>query len=97
MPDIRERILAFINSPKDVPLLAGFSVGWYMLLFYYAKNFSLANSVIQVSLFIAYYLLFPMFTMYIGYRLLKALKLETYTKHFLFVGVISFFSFFLIK
>lgn len=94
---IRERLLNFINSPKDVPLLAGFSVGFYMLLFYYSRNFNLANSLNQFLFFTVYYILLPMSAMFGGYKAMGLIKLAGYRKHFLFISIIAFFSFYLIQ
>ena len=55
---IREKLLGFINSEKGAPLLAGLSIGLYMMMFYYARNFVLANSLEQISFFSAYYIFF---------------------------------------
>ena len=94
---IRQRLLDFIYSEKDVPLLAGFSVGFYVLLFYYSKNFALANSLIQLGFFAVYYIIIPTVTLYVGYKLLPLFKLAAYKRNFLFVGIIGFFTFFFLE
>jgi hypothetical protein len=97
MPDIREKILAFINSPKDVPLLAGFSLGFYVLLFYYAKNFSLANSLQQLLFFTGYYILVPVVVLYLGYKILGLSRFVKYRRSFLFFAMVSLFAFYLLQ
>ena len=94
---IRQKLLAFIESDKDVPLLAGFSVGIYMLLFYYSRNFALANSWNQLLFFTAYYMAMPMAVFFVAYKAAKWLKLANYKKNVLFVGIIAFTGFFLIQ
>lgn len=94
---IREKLLAFIASDKDVPLLAGFSIGFYMMLFYYSKNFALANSLEQILFFTGYYIIMPMLVLFGGYKLLSLTKLATYKRHFLFIGMIGFLAFFLLQ
>lgn len=94
---LREKLLAFIESDRDVPLLAGFSVGIYMLLFYYSKNFSLANSLEQLLFFIGYYIAMPMLVLFIGYKLLGLLSLHKYRRNLLFVGIIVFFGFYFLQ
>lgn len=94
---LRNRLLAFIESDKDAPLLAGFAVGFYMMLFYYSRNFALANSWQQLLFFVGYYLVLPALALFAGYKLLPALKLSKYRKNFLFVGTIGFFAFFILQ
>jgi hypothetical protein len=94
---VRNRLLAFIESDTDTPLLSGFAVGFYMILFYYSKNFALANSWQQLLFFIGYYIALPCITLFAGYTLLCAVKLIKYRKHFLFLGVAGFLSFFLLQ
>lgn len=91
---IRQKILGFINSDEDVPVLAGLSVGVYMMLFYYSRNFALANSLQQILFFTAYYVLMPALVLFSGYRLLIKLK-PSIARQFLFIGIVGFPSFFL--
>ncbi|RZJ63465.1 MAG: hypothetical protein EOO45_21310 [Flavobacterium sp.] len=97
MEKIRARLLAFISSNKDVPLLAGFSIGLYMLLFYYSRNFALANSWEQLLFFTGYYMLMPTISILILYKLLGTLKLNALRTNLLFIAVIGFPSFFLLQ
>lgn len=94
---IREKLLGFVESDKDVPLLAGFGVGFYMMLFYYSRNFALANSWQQFLFFTGYYVLLPMLTLFFAYKIMSLLKLDVYKKNLLFVGVLSFFSFYFLQ
>ena len=94
---IRERLLAFIESDKDVPLLAGLSVGFYVILFYYSRNFALAYSWHQFLFFAGYFAVLPTVSFFAGYKLLKVLNLQKWQKHFLFTGMIAFFALFLLQ
>lgn len=94
---LRLKLLEFIYSEKDVPILAGFSVGFYLLLFYYSKNFTLANSWLQLLFFIGYYILIPAVVLFSGYKLLSILKLQAYKKNLLFVGMLAFFAFYFLE
>ncbi|MGQ2982715.1 sulfatase-like hydrolase/transferase [Flavobacterium sp.] len=94
---LRNRLLAFIGSDKDTPLLAGFAVGLYMMLFYYSKNFALANSWQQLLFFTGYYLLLPAATLFIVQKVMGILKLFAYRRHFLFTGTALFFVFFFLQ
>ncbi len=92
---IRNRLLAFIAAEKDVPLLAGLSVGLYWLTFYYSKNFALADSPQQILFFTAYYLLLPVAAIYTVYLLLGIFGLQRYGKNWLFVGISGFFLYYM--
>jgi len=94
---VRQKIMAFIESDKDVPLLAGFSVGFYMLLFYYSKNFALANSFHQILALSAYYVVMPVLVFFIGYKLSEKVRSGAFRRHFLFTGIPAFFLFFLFQ
>ena len=91
---LRNRILGFVNSEKDYPLLAGGVIGLYMMLFYYSRNFALANSAEQLIFFTAYYVLMPMLVLFAGYRLFIKLK-PSVARGFLFAGLTGFPAFFL--
>ena len=91
---LRNRILGFVNSEKDYPLLAGGVIGLYMMLFYYSRNFALANSAEQLIFFTAYYVLMPALVLFAGYRLLIKLK-PSVARGFLFAGLAGFPAFFL--
>jgi hypothetical protein len=92
---LRQKIFRFIESPKDVPLLAGFSIGLYMVLYYYSKNFGLANSIAQLLFFIAYYMLSSVAILYIGYKVLGIGKLSKFRKQFLFITIPVLLGYFL--
>lgn len=94
---LRMRIMNFIESDKDVPLLAGFSVGFYIMVFYYSKNFALANSIQQLVVLTAYYVIFPALTLFIGYKILGKIKAGIYQRNFLFIGLLTFFILFLLQ
>lgn len=93
----RQKILNFIYSPKDVPLMGGFSIGLYMVLYYYSKNLGLANSLQQFTFFTAYYMLLPMMVIYTGYKVLKKIKDGKYVKQFLFIAIPLFIGFYLLQ
>lgn len=94
---IREKILGFINSPKDVPVLAGFSVGLYMLLFYYSKNFSLANSLQQFLFFFAFYIVLPVVVLYAVYKIIGLTRFAKFKSGFIFFGMACLLAFYLLQ
>lgn len=97
MASIREKILSFIVSQKDIPLLAGFSIGLYLVVFIYARNFGMYNSLPQFLAFLGYYMLLPMAVLYCGYKILPLVKLGSFTRHFLFVGITAFLAYYLLE
>ncbi len=56
MLNIKEKFNHFLNNSKDYPILAGFSVGFYAMVFYFSNNFDLVNSWEQTSFFLLYYI-----------------------------------------
>jgi len=56
---VRERIINFINSKKQYPILAAIASGLYPLLYYYNTNFTQVDSWSQLVYFIALFILFP--------------------------------------
>ena len=94
---LRQKILGFINAPKDVPLLAGFSVGVYMALFYYAQNYSLANSWQQLLYLVGYYAVLPAVVLFAAYKIVGFTPFKAYQKNILFVGMIAFLSYYIIE
>lgn len=74
--------------------MAGFSVGFYFMVFYYAKNFALAYSLLQLAFLTAYYLIMPIVVLLTGFWLLRRSK---YRRHWLFVGIIAFYGGFLLQ
>ncbi|MUV04006.1 hypothetical protein GN157_09825 [Flavobacterium rakeshii] len=94
---LRQRILDFINSEKDTPILAGLAIGFYLMLFYYSENFALANSLIQFLFFAAYYVLVPIVILYGGYKILPLFKMENYRKNYLFVVMPVLFFYYIFE
>lgn len=91
---LRLKILNFITGPKDVPLLAGVAIGVYMIIYYYSKNMALAASWSQLLFFVGYYLVLPSIALLVGYKITTLTK---YRKHFLFVGILVFLSYYLLE
>lgn len=89
----RGKLQSWIEAGKDVPVLAGVSIGFYMLLFYYSRNFALANSWQQFFAFAGYYVLLPAIFFWLGYKLVAWLT-PPLTKNFLFTGMVAVFTFF---
>jgi hypothetical protein len=97
MEKLRQKILQFVNEPKDVPLLAGFVIGIYMLLYYYSSNMALANSWLRLAFFTAFYMLLPMAGLYPGFKIAGLVQRGRWQKHFLFVAIPMVLSFYLLQ
>jgi len=97
MEKLRQKILAFIYAPKDTPLLAGFVVGLYMLLYYYSKNYNLANSWLRLAVFTVYFVLVPVAIIFLGYTFFGVIKKGKWQKQFLFIAVPSIMAFYLLQ
>lgn len=97
MKKIREKLTAFISNGKDYPILAGFVAGFYILLFYYSNNYDLANSLELFLFFVSYFVVLPVAVCYLSYRIIKATKYSRYARQLLFVAMLSFFIFFILR
>jgi len=94
---IRQQLFAFLKSDKDVPVLAGFSVGIYMFLLLYSRNLGMYNSLVQLLFYSCYYILMPVTVLFLGCLIIEKLKFVKFKKQFLFAGVLCFFLFFIIQ
>lgn len=94
---IREKLLRFIGSGKDAPVLAGFSIGFYMLIFYYSKNFSLACSLQQLAFFTAYNIALPALSFFAAVKILRLTGLSKFSGNMLFTGIVGFLTFFMLQ
>jgi len=56
---LRLKVISFLESKNDIPVLAAISAGLYPLLHYYNTNFSLINSWSHLVYFVAIYALLP--------------------------------------
>ena len=81
--NLRLKVIAFIDSKKDMPFLAGFAAGLYPLLYYYNTNFTLVNSWSQFLYFVVMYLLLPSVVFFLFYKGLK--RSGYFNKHIAYV------------
>lgn len=83
---LRNRLTAFLDSPKDVPLLAGFICGFYPFLFFYSNNYTSANSWQHAGFFFLLTVGICIAVTAISYFVFGLHpKLKTYRRHLLFV------------
>ncbi|WP_298555146.1 hypothetical protein [uncultured Algibacter sp.] len=71
MIELRTRIIKFLDSKKQFPIIAAVAAGLYPLLFYYNTNFTLVNSWTQFAFFLACYIVIPIIIFIISYALFK--------------------------
>jgi hypothetical protein len=100
---IRNKVLDFLGSSKQFPVIAAIAAGLYPLLYYYDKNFTLINSWSQFFFFLCFYLLIPIISFYLLYTVfIKIPPVHKYTKYlipvlnlclFVFLIVISTYGF----
>lgn len=76
---LRHKVIAFLNSKKDIPILAALAAGLYPLIYYYNKNFSLVNSWPQFFYSVLIYLIMPSIVFYLFYTLIK--KVGVFSKY----------------
>lgn len=68
---IREKFNDFLNNPKDYPVLAGFSVGLYCLVFYFSNNFASVNSWDHLFFYLFYYIFISIAVIFIFYKIFQ--------------------------
>jgi len=86
---IKNKILNFINSDKDTPLLAGLICGLYPLLYFYSNYFFSKNSLEQFATFFLLFVGVSVFVFSISYFIFNRFPaLKKYKKHLLFVLII---------
>ena len=71
---LRHKVITFINSKKEIPILAAFAAGLYPLIYNYSENYTLVNSWPQFFYFVLMYLIIPSIAFYLGYKLVKKLN-----------------------
>jgi hypothetical protein len=93
---VREKLIAFVESNKDVPFLVGLISGLYPFLFFYSNNYPSVNSWYHVVVFLLIYVGIPLsITLILYYIFGKIEKLSAYRKHLLFVLLIFLTSLFM--
>lgn len=69
--NIREKFNYFLNNSKDYPLLAGFSVGFYSLVFYFSNNFDSVNSWDHLFFYLFYYIFISITVIVVFHKILQ--------------------------
>lgn len=93
---ITQRLQQFLNSKKDYPVLAAFSVGYYSLVFYFSNNFDSVNSWSQFIYFLSYFILGPIVVFFLLERIIKKTKFSEFTPGLLTILMIPLLIFYLL-
>ena len=89
--NIKEKFNDFINNNKDYPILTGFVVGFYPLIFFYSNNFETINSFQHLLFFCFLFFITPIVFIFVIYRFFNnSITYNHLKRHFLFVTVIEF-------
>lgn len=91
--NLRNKIIAFLDSNKEMPILAAISAGLYPLIYLYSKNFTLSNSWSQFVFFIFFYIIILVIFFYGLYKLfVKSSQLIKYITYLVPVLNLCFFT-----
>ena len=92
--NLRNKIIFFLASKREIPILAGLAAGLYPLVYYYDKNFTLINSWNQFFFFLFIYILIPIITFYVIYKIFsKTSLLSKYGSYVLPILNLCLFAF----
>ena len=85
---IKESFNDFLNNSKDYPILAGFSVGFYGMVFYFSNNFDLVNSWKQTLFFFFNYIVFSVAIFFILSKIIQKTKWFGFVSQAIFIVMI---------
>ena len=86
--NIKESFNDFLNNSKDYPILAGFSVGFYGMVFYFSNNFDLVNSWKQTLFFFFNYIVFSVAIFFILSKIIQKTKWFCFFSQAIFIVMI---------
>lgn len=95
MFNIKVKFNRFLNNSRDYPILAGFSVGFYAMVFYFSNNFDLVNSWEQTLFFFCYYVLISVTIVFIVSKIIQKSKSFGFVSQAIFIVMIVLLSFYL--
>lgn len=97
MDKIRKNLEAFITNDREYPILAGLSIGLYMLLFYYSNNFEHATSWPQLLFAVGYYVGVPCIALYGTFLIVRSTRFGSYVRQLLFIVALSILSWYVLQ
>jgi len=90
---MKKRILKFVNSEADYPVITGLASGLYPMLYTFGINYSQLNSWKQLAFYILFYILIPIITLWSFNLVLNTIKtLNTYKYRIITFVNISLFG-----
>lgn len=94
---LRSKILVFLESKKEYPVVAAIASGLYPLLYYYNSNYTLVNSWQQLGFFMLCYIFIPVLIFSLVYFTFKKFDSDKkYLKYVIPTLNLTAFSFFVI-
>lgn len=97
LSNLRNKVIQFINSKEEIPILAGLTAGLYPLIYYYNKNFTLINSWSQFLVFVCVYILLPVIAFYLVHKIFSKVSFLTKYSNYIIPGLnLSVFAFLII-
>jgi len=96
--NFKQKLNQFLNNSKDYPVLAGFSVGFYALVFYFSNNFDSVNSLEHLFFYFFYYVFISLAIIFIVYKALQKSQFNRFASQsiiilsliFLFIYIFGF-------
>jgi len=92
-PSRSGRLSKFLNSEKDIPILAAVGAGLYPIFFYFSNNYTLINTWGHIGFFVLFFLLLPIIGFVIANKIFKKsifAKWQKYVLPFLNIFVFLF-------
>nr|WP_315145896.1 hypothetical protein [uncultured Flavobacterium sp.] len=93
--NVKEKFNHFLNNSKDYPILAGFSVGFYAMVFYFSNNFDLVNSWEQTLFFLVYYIGVSVTVIFSISKIIQKSKYVSFVSQAIFILMILILLFYL--
>lgn len=94
---LRTKIIQFINSKNDFPVITAIAAGLYPFLFYYNKNFTLLNSWTQFLFFLSFFIFIPIIIFFSISKFLEKSKIfKQHTKYAVPILNLCWFAFLIV-
>ena len=93
---LRHKVIAFLDSKKEIPILAAIAAALYPLGHYYNSNFSLINSWSQFFFFLISFIIAPVILFYVLHRVFKTSALIKYSPYVIPVLNVCLFAFLIV-
>lgn len=97
MSAIRKHIEKFVASQREYPIVFAIAAGLYSFIYVYHSNFMLVNSVFQLVVILAAYLILPIIVCIISWKCVQYIKpLQKLQPYLLPILNAAFFSFYFV-